>query len=79
MPDLATALDERETTDLLEIAGVAFVPRGENPPFMPQLRPMDDYWGTIRQDICKNGWKENIERQLRLSIRRVMRSIRVEV
>ena len=49
LPDLATALDERETTDLLEIAGVAFVPRGENPPFVPQLCPIEDLWGILKQ------------------------------
>ena len=32
LPDLTAALYERETTPLLENTGVAFVPRGENPP-----------------------------------------------
>ena len=49
LPDLTAALYERETTPLLENTGVAFVPRGENPPFVPQLCPIEDLWGILKQ------------------------------
>ena len=79
LPDLAAPRHVLETTALLENAGVAFVPRDENPPCMPQLCPIEAYWGIIKQEVCKNGWKAITERQLRLSIRRVMLSLNVEV
>ena len=42
-PDLAAAHYARETIQLLQDAGIPMVERGENPPNVPQVRPIEDF------------------------------------
>ena len=46
-PDLAAAHYARQTTALLEEADVPYVGGEENPPCVPQLRPIEDLWGIV--------------------------------
>ena len=78
-PDLAAAHYARKTTALLEEAGVSFIAREENSPCVPQLHPIEDFWGIIKQEVYKGGWEAKSEQQLKDRIRRVLRSIGEEV
>ena len=60
LPDIASARYARETTALLENAGVVFVPRDENPPWELQLCPIEAYWSDIKQgEIIGSGRRSN--------------------
>ena len=78
-PDLAAAHYAKQTVTLLEEAGVPFVARDENPPCVPQLRPIEDFWGIVKQEVYKGGWRATSEVQLKNRIQRALRSIREEV
>ena len=54
-----------------------FVARDENLPCVPQLRPIEDFWGIVKQEVYKGGWRSEV--QLKNRIQRVLRSIREEV
>ena len=78
-PDLATAHYARQTTMLLEEAGVPVVARDMNPPCAPQIRPIEDLWGLIKQNVYKGGWQATSDAQLKRRIQRVVRDINPEV
>ena len=78
-PDLAAAHYARQMIALLEEADVPYVGGEENPPCVPQLRPIKDLWGIVKQEVYMGGWTAQSEKQLRLRIHRVMRSLDKEV
>ena len=78
-PDLAASHYARETLDLLENAHVKFVPREENPPNVPQLRPVEDFWGLMKQEVYKGGWEARTDTELKNRIRRILRQMDPEV
>ena len=50
-PDLATAHYARATATSLTEAEVPTVTREMNPPNVPQLRPIEDFWGFLKQEV----------------------------
>ena len=54
-PDLATAHYARATATLLTEAEVPTVTREMNPPNLPQLRPIEDFWGFPKQQVYRGG------------------------
>ncbi|KAF0290793.1 D-aspartate oxidase [Amphibalanus amphitrite] len=44
-----------------------------------KLRPIEDFWGIVKQEVYKGGWRAASEVQLKNRIQRVLRSIREEV
>ncbi|KAF0313708.1 hypothetical protein FJT64_015841 [Amphibalanus amphitrite] len=77
--NLPAAHYAKKMVTFLEEAGVPFVARDENPPCVPQLRPIEDFWGIVKQEVYKGGWRAASEVQLKNRIQRVLRSIREEV
>ena len=78
-PDLASAHYARETLDLLREERVPVVQREENPPCTPQIRPIEDLSGIIKQKVYRGGWEAKTEAQLKRRIRQVIRNIDPEV
>ncbi|KAF0301696.1 hypothetical protein FJT64_026068 [Amphibalanus amphitrite] len=58
----------------LEDAGVPVVGREDNPPNVPQLRPIEDFWGLLKQEVYKGGWEATSEDQLK---RRILRAVEI--
>ena len=52
-----------------------FVPHGQNPPNVPQLRPIEDSWGLVNQGVYKGGWEAKSEASLQARIRKVLTEI----
>ena len=50
-PDPAVAHYARDTVQFLEEAGVANLKRDDNPPNVPQLCPIEDFWGVMKQEV----------------------------
>ena len=78
-PDLAAAHYARETIYFLENAGVPMVRREDNPPCVPQLRPVEDFWGILKQAVYKGGWVASSEAALKRRIRIALASLDAEV
>lgn len=61
-PDLASSHYARDTLARLDELGIQYVPKEMNPPNVPQLRPIEDFWGWLKQLVYANGWQaQNIE------------------
>jgi hypothetical protein len=57
----------------LEEHRIPFVPRNDNPPNLPQARPIENFWALLSGRVYINGWEAQNEQQLR---RRIMQKIR---
>jgi hypothetical protein len=67
-PDLASSHYARATTDLLESHSVRFVQKVDNPPNLPQCRPIENFWSLLKSEVYKNGWEASSLRQLKMRI-----------
>jgi len=72
-PDLASAHYARDTVALYNEKKINFVQKEMNPPNCPQLRPIEDFWGCLKQKVYVNGWHAKDTAQL---IRRVRKKIK---
>ena len=54
-PDLATAHYSRKTQDLLKQLQINYVSKSNNPPNVPQCRPIEVFWA-----VCKARYKKNM-------------------
>ena len=58
---------------------VPFVPKDQNPPCCPQLRPIEDIWGILKAKTYEGGWEAASEQQLKRKIRQSIRTLDAEV
>ena len=67
-PDLASAHYSEIVTDWLKEQNIPFVPKIQNPPNTPQLRPIENFWAILKQRVYQGGWKAKNKQDL---IRRI--------
>ena len=61
-PDLASAHYSNVVKELLNERNVPFVPRQDNPPNVPQARPIETVWALLEQKVYENNWEaENLD------------------
>lgn len=74
-PDLASAHYANQTTALLRHLNVPFVQRQDNPPNLPQCRPIENFWSILKAAVYQGGWEaENIS-QLRRRIEKTLKKL----
>lgn len=56
-PDMATSHYARGTIEVYERYNISFIPRSENVPNVPQLRPIERFWYQLKQKVYENGWE----------------------
>ena len=76
-PDLASSHYSAETLSFLETEKIPFVPKSDNPPNAPALRPIESFWGILKQQVYKNGWSAADQDQLQSRIKRIAHSMDV--
>jgi transposase len=74
-PDLAPAHYAKATTDLLTSLSVPFVPKIDNPPNLPQCRPIENFWSLLKSEVYKDGWEAKTIRQLKMRITAKLKTI----
>lgn len=78
-PDLASCHYARESQNWLNAHNIPFVPRNDNPPNLPQARPIEDFWALLSRKVYDGGWQAANEEQLRRRIYRKIREVDGEV
>lgn len=78
-PDLASCHYARRTQDWLTENNINFVPREDNPPNVPQARPIEDFWALLSRKVYDNGWEAQNEQQLRTRIFQKIREVDVNI
>ena len=53
--------------------GLTFVPKDMNPPSAPQIRPIEQFWGCLKEKVYENNWEAKDREEL---IRRIKRCIK---
>jgi transposase len=72
-PDLASSHYAKKTTDWLTSQNIPFVPKKDNPPNIPQARPIEDFWSALKRIVYEKGWEAQTEQQL---IRRIKQKLK---
>ena len=78
-PDLASLHCARQTQELLEREGIPFVPKEQNPPCCPQLRPIEDVWAILKAKKYEGGWEATSELQMQRRISQSIKALNQEV
>lgn len=69
-PDLARAHYSKEVLDYLETLSVPIVQEANNPPNVPQGRPIEDFWGALAQLVYEQNWDAKTLKQLERRIKK---------
>ena len=56
--------------------GIRMVQKDENPPCCPQIRPIENFFGILKQMVYAKNWKAENRAQLENKIRRVIKNIK---
>ena len=78
-PDLASSHYAKDTLSLLRDQNINFVRKQDNPSNVPQLRPIEKFWGILKSKVYNGGWTARMEHQLKLRIRKCLRELNWEV
>lgn len=77
-PDLASAHYAKATIDLLKARNINFVPKDANPPAVPQIRPVEKFWGLLKQKVYAGDWEADTVEQLKRRVRKCVRELDME-
>ena len=72
-PDLASSHYAKDTIALFNEKNIRFVAKGDNPPNVPQLRPIENLWGILKSRVYDGDWKAKTEHQLKLRTKKCLR------
>jgi transposase len=78
-PDLASCHYAKKTTDWLKANNINFIPKIDNPPNVPQARPIENFWAILSRLVYENGWEAKTEKQLRRRIFKKLREVDIKV
>ena len=68
-PDLASCHYSAVSRKAMDDLDIHYVDKEMNPPNCPQLRPIENFWGLLKQEVYCNGWKANDLQQLKRRIK----------
>jgi transposase len=68
-PDGATAHYSRKTIDSYHALGIKYLSKDNNPPNIPQLRPIETFWAHLKSKVYSGNWTANNDKQLIQRIR----------
>jgi len=61
-PDLASGHYAKSTLKALDHLSIEFVPKLQNPPNVPQLRPIEKFWANLKRNVYSKGYNpKNID------------------
>jgi hypothetical protein len=77
-PDLAGAHYANSVLDYLDRENINYVRKQDNPPNVPEARPVEDFWSILKGLVYEKNWKaENLD-QLKGRIQRCLKKINKE-
>ncbi len=56
-PDLASAHYSNSAQNAYQSLSIKVVPKEDNPPNVPQLWPIEDFWYILKCKVYENGWE----------------------
>ena len=77
-PDLAPAFYDKSVLEELKKQKIPIVPKKSNPPAVPQIRPIEEFFGTLKDMVYADGWEAADIKQLVARIRSKIRAFPVD-
>ena len=77
-PDLAPAHYDKTVLEELKKQKIPFVPKECNPPAVPQIRPVEEFFGILKTMVYAGGWEATDIQQLIGRIRSKIRTFPLE-
>lgn len=74
-PDLASSHYAKRTLEAMEALNIPYVPKCENPPNVPQLRPIEDFWANLKRQVYANNFRPKNVKSLMNKIKLELRKI----
>jgi transposase len=77
-PDGASAHYGKTTIETFERFNINYIRRENNPPNVPQLRPIEKLWGILKSRVYENNWEAKNVEHLKSRIRKKLSEISPE-
>ena len=78
-PDLASAHYANSVLDLLIKKNINFVHKTDNPPNVPEARPIEDFWEILKNLVYGNNWQAKNIAQFKSGIQYCLQKVDVEL
>ena len=78
-PDLASAHYAKTVISYFNEKRVNYVTKCDNPPNVPELRPIEDFWGILKGLVYANNWQATDPNELRNRINNCIKKIDIEL
>ena len=74
-PDLASAHYAKSVTSYLISKNITFVQKADNPPAVPELRPVKNFWSILKGMVYKNNWQATSVDELKQRIKYCLKKV----
>ncbi len=74
-PDLASSHYSRDSIAEFERLGIEIVPKEANPPAVPRLRPIENFWAILKNRVYSKGWAAKSTEELVKKIKTELRLV----
>lgn len=71
-PDLASCHYAKTSLEAMDRLKIEYVPKDENPPNAPQIRPIEDFWANLKRRVYGNNYRPK-------SVKKLIQKIRLEL
>ena len=78
-PDLATCHYHKDVITWLANEQITTITKQQNPPNAPAIRPIENFWGSLKQAVYDGNWRASTKKQLIRRIRQKVREVDVQV
>lgn len=78
-PDQASSHYAKKVIEYFRENGIKFVEKEDNPPNLPECRPIEDFWSILKGKVYENNWQAKDLAQLRSRIERCLKKIDFEL
>lgn len=78
-PDLASSHYAKSVISFLNAENIIFVAKEDNPPCVPKLRPIENFWSILKGMVYAKGWEAQSEAQLQNRIKYCMKNVDLRV
>ena len=59
--------------------GVQYVPKDQNPPSCPQIRPIENFFGILKQKVYEGNWSAKSRQLLIRRIKKCIKEIDMDI
>ena len=74
-PDLASSQYANSVLTWLREKNVTFVEKEDNPPCVPELRPIENFWSILKGQVYSKGWEAKTVDELKRRIKYCLKKV----